>query len=408
MSTMTGNFLEVYGPTLQSFVPEFNKLKKAITFSKEDMVGNKYHQPFWTSLEHGVAYAGANAGAFDLATAVAAEMVDAQVEPAQIVLCSSMDYETAFRAANGGKKAFVDATKGMVENMMKSVSKRLELDLLRGRMGLGKVSSNSSGTLSIYPATWSTALWGGLRNCVIEAFDSQSATANQYNGDLTITSVDPANMTVTVTGTNSAVVDGAYLYFKGARTTTAHKSMAGLDAIITNTGSLFNVDAATYSGWKGNTKSSVGTISMGAILSGVTLGVANGLEGDVEVYLNPRAWQVCNTDLSGLRRTDGSYSSAKGENGVENIVYHGQNGKVTLVSHPFVWEGDAYIIPTKKFKRIGSTDITFSRPNQPGEIFRELPTKAGYELRCYSGQSLFCEAPSECVKLTGITYPTGS
>ena len=56
--------------------------------------------------------------------------------------------------------------------------------------------------------------------------------------------------------------------------------------------------------------------------------------------------------------------------------------------------------------RVGSTDITFKRPGQADNFFRDLDSAAGYELRCFTDQALFCMAPGKQVCITGIVNQT--
>lgn len=52
--------------------------------------------------------------------------------------------------------------------------------------------------------------------------------------------------------------------------------------------------------------------------------------------------------------------------------------------------------------RVGSTDMTFKRPGQGEEFFRDLENAAAYELRLYSDQAVFCMAPGKNVIVTAI------
>ena len=52
--------------------------------------------------------------------------------------------------------------------------------------------------------------------------------------------------------------------------------------------------------------------------------------------------------------------------------------------------------------RIGSTDVTFKRPDQGDTFFREIEDAAGYELRAYSDQALLCFSPGKNTLISGI------
>lgn len=402
-TTLSGLFKIVYGEDVVNLLPDFAKLVKMIPFREREKIGDQYQIPVKLQHEHGFTYGAAGDGAYTLNSPIAGFIGKALVQAFQITERSQLDYESAFKAANGGERAFRDATEVLVENMVESFAKRLELSMLYGQQGLGQVLSNTAGALVITTASWAPGIWSGMKDCILEAFDSQAATANQHNGDLTVTSVDITTRTITVSGTSAAVVANDFLYYKGSRTTTAHKEMAGLDKIILNTGTLFNIDAASYELWRGNTYNVGGAISFNKIQQAISQAVAMGLNEKVAVLLAPSRWATLNTDLAALRMLDSSYNPKEGENGFESLMFHSVSGPVEIISHPFVKEGEGFILPLKRIKRVGATDVTFKRPGRPDEIFVELPSNNGYELRQYCNQSVFIEAPAMCVKLTGIT-----
>lgn len=402
-TTLDGLFKTVYGDSQINMLPDFAILSRKVRFSPSEKIGQRYEVPVKLQYEGGFSYGASGDGAFTLNSAIAGKIARAQVDASQIVLRSQLDYESAFKAASGGKQAFQDATQALVENMMESFAKRQELSMLYGQRGLGTVLTNTSGALVISDATWSPGIWVGMKDAVLEAFTTVADSATQHNGDLTISAVDLASKTVTVTGTSGAVVAGDILFFKGARTTTAHKDMVGLDKILVNTGSLFNISAASYELWKATSYDCAGAVSMEKALNAAAQAVPLGLKEKSMLALAAKRWAKLNNDLSALRRADSSYDSAKFENGVDGITYHGVSGDIEIVSHPFVKEGEGLLVPEKRLKRVGSTDVTFRRPGNANNIFRELESSAGFELRAYSDQQIFCETPSYCVKLTGIT-----
>jgi hypothetical protein len=89
------------------------------------------------------------------------------------------------------------------------------------------------------------------------------------------------------------------------------------------------------------------------------------------------------------------------ENGSNNLVFFGQNGKIEIHASLFCKEGYAYVFPPKELERIGSSDITFERPGMEGKFFREMESANGYELRAYTDQALFTSAPG---KMTVLKY----
>jgi hypothetical protein len=103
---------------------------------------------------------------------------------------------------------------------------------------------------------------------------------------------------------------------------------------------------------------------------------------------------------------DSSYSSREVVNGFDAIVFHSQNGKISVIAHKYVKEGEAFMLPLSECVRVGSTDVTFNIPGtQNGQVFQQSPTQAGYQFRVYSAQQLLFTRPASGVLLTGITYP---
>lgn len=410
-STLSGLFKEVYGDDVMTLVPDSAKLIKIVPFVSEDkQIGNKYHQPVILSHEQGFTYAAYDAGAFALNDSVALAMQDAQVSSSQILLRTSISYDAAARASSS-KKAFQKATQLIVENMIESMSKRVEISNIYGLTGIGKcnTSANVDAThtkITLTTESWASGIWAGMEGARLDIY--YGAVQETANAVAIVTAVDSANRIITISGhaTDITAIDAAILahaglvdlYFYGTYGT----EMAGLDKIITNSGTLFNISAANYALWAGNSYAAGGALTMGKLLSAVSKAVDRGLNEDCTCLLNPATWGNVMSDLSALRRYDGSYDKNKAENGVQKISFYSQNGKIDLVSHNIIKEGESFIFPHKKAKRIGAQDMSFKTPGREDEIFLQLAAYAGFELRNYTDQALFLETPARAVKITGI------
>lgn len=359
-------------------------------------------------------------------------MQDAQVQGAQMLLRSAMSYDAAARSSNS-KKAFVKGTELLVENMMESLTKRLEISLLHGQRGIAEIAvggfdesapGSTTASFVITDASFAAGIWSGIEGAKLVFFSDSSDTISagtnlDTNSDadknLIVTAVNVDTKTITVSGSAGAIEDindisvskALRVYFKGTVSGTGvsftSNEMAGLRKIISNTGVLFNINAATYNLWKGNDATTSGKITFDKVLSAVGKAVQRGLNEKVVACVNPDTWAALASELAALRRLDGSYDKRKGENGHESLVYYGQNGEIELISHNVVKAGEIYIFPPKRCKRIGAQEISFKTPGRDDEIFLHLPNNAGFELRLYSDQSLFVETPARCVYLTGFT-----
>ena len=400
VDTLNGLFKESYADKIKDLVPEGVKLLNMISFnSSEKAPGNLFHAPVTLGLEHGFTYGGSNGEVFLLNSAVASPMRDAQVRGCELVLVSALSIGAAARSVSS-KNSFEQATKRLVQIMLKSMHIRLEAQILYGGVGIGRISSISGTTITICASDWAPGIWAGAKNMQIET-RSQAGTRR---GDCTVESVDLSARTITVdvvpsgtTGNTDSENSGAdNIWFKGAY----GKEFSGLHKMITNTGTIFNIDAAEYDLFKGNIVE-VGTDFVSAdafidfehIEEAIAVAMEKGLMDEKVIALvNPKQWNKLMTDLAAKRQYDTSYSEKEFKQGAKSIKFYGQNGEIEVVSSLFVKEGFAYVFPPSELERIGSTDVTFEQPGFEGRFFRLMDSANGYELRCYTDQALFSNA----------------
>lgn len=409
VATLDGHFKEVYASKIRDLVPEGMKMLKLAEFSAaEKLLGNLYHQPVVLGLEHGFTYGGSAGEAFLLNAAVASPNRDAQVKGHELVLVSAISVGAASRSISS-KAAFEQETKRLVQNMLKSTQIRMEIQLMYGQSGIGKVAIVAGNVLTICASEWAAGIWSGSKNAALE-IRSQAGTlrgtCNVVKPNLKDQTVEVDVMPVGVSGNpDSEDANADVIYFKGAY----QKEFAGLHKIITNNTSIFNIDAAEFDLFKGNvvfcgtSEAAKAFISFEKVEEAIALCMEKGLtEEDVVCLVNPKHWNKLMTEQAAKRQYDSSYSSEKMENGSKSLVFYGQNGKIEIHASLFVKEGFAYIFPPAELERIGSSDITFERPGFPGKFFKEMESANGYELRCYSDQALFTSAPGKMAVLKYI------
>lgn len=410
-ATLTGNFKQIYGERILDLIPTLTRITRMLDFRYAEALGDKFNQPVDLSQEHGVTYAAANTENITLLDPTAGQMANALVDGSQIYARSRVNYEAMVKANAAGTKAFAQATRYIVKRLTNAAGKRLEAMMLHGRRGWGALASVSgSGTTRawvITEASWAAGLWAGAKNMTLDVFAANySGSKVNSNAKVTIVSVDIVNRTLNVSGNATdltAIVAGMHLFPESASPTT---ECAGIDAVIRNTGTLFNIDASSYELWKGHVVSSVGRPTMTAFLGGVRRAVELGLIEDTTAIVSPKCFEVLNDDVAALRKYDSSYSTKEGVNGVEEIKYHGQSGTLTIMPHLFQKNGQAHIIAEKEWKRVGATDLTFINRGANGEdkLILELPNSPAAEMRCMFHGALFCEAPAHAVVLDGLTY----
>lgn len=412
---LNGLFKMAYADQIQNLIPDESLLTRAIKFQGRDyLLGNQYNQPVIVRSEQGFTYSRPNNGTFTLNPASSMKTQNAIVDGFIILEQSGISYEAVARSDN--VNSFRNAVDLVMGDAMESFGRRLEISLLYGQSptGIGGITtattaSSTSATISFATGQWSAGLWTPLEGAGLDVYNS-GGTALNTNGAVTVASIDVVAKTITVSGASAditAIVGGvgagSYLRFYSAGTNGADEAV-GLDKIMLNTGTLFGIDAATYSLWKANTYSVGGALTLAKIQAGVAVAAARGLSEDVEVYVNPSVWQELSTEQVAYRMLDSSYSAKKVVNGFEALEFHSQNGKLSVLAHKYVKEGEAFLLPTKRAVRIGSSDVSFNIPGTDnGQIFIQNPTTAGFTFRIFSQQSLLVTRPAVCIKFTSIS-----
>jgi len=496
LTTLNGFYKQIYGDSLINLIPESAKFIKEVPFERRKKLGDYYNVPVVLQAEQGFTYNDGDGTAFALNGALAMGTRNAKVRGAEKVLQSQISYKAA-AAATSNKEAFADATSTLFENMVESMSNRLELSSFYGGSSLGNGSGSgangssmgaatfqqvtttitvttannhglivgdtvlfkddvgsvtaTSGTLltataktftmacstgttsagtacTISPfvkrssttawyyidrSQWSTGLWAGKVGAELQFYKDDDTTLISSSTDavFTISSIDPVYKRIGLTGSPAGITaligvvkadfdDGIDVYFNASK----GKDFLGIDKIITTSGTLFDIVNTTYTLFKGNEYTASGALSLNTIISATENAVAQGLMEDVCAYVPISAWNTLAATEAGLRRYDSSYKNSIAENGVQKLAFYGANGKIEIEPHPIVKAGEVFIIPKKQFIRVGATDVTFQTPGMDAtEIFLQLPSNAGYEVRAYADQALLCMAPAKCTKVTGFT-----
>lgn len=398
-STLNGLFKEVYADKVMNLVPDNVCLLNMIDFVPQDKVtGNLYHQPVILGHEHGMSYGGTAGNAFNLNAAIAGQVRDATIQGYEFLLRTQIGYSVAARSAKS-QAAFERGTKLIVANMIRSFAKRLECCLFYGNLELAQVGSTvTAATLvPISAASWAPGIWVGAEAASIQIY---SADLSTLRGTFAIANVDLVAQTLTLDAAATLTV-GDRILFNGAN----GNEFKGLQAIITEQTNLFGISPAQYSLFEGNVYDAGSSdLSFAKIQQAIARGVEKGLDEDVVCLVNPRTWAKLLTDQAAMRLYDSNYRTDEMENGGQRIKFYAQNGVVEIRPCTYVKQGLAFILPPEELMRVGSTDVTFRLPGreQQDEFFLELPTAAGFELRAYSDQALFCAAPGKLILIDNI------
>lgn len=409
VSKLNGWFKDLHGK-FQDNIPEAAKLEGMIgPLVKAQKVGRNFLFPVELSLPQGVTYAAAGDGAFAFEDTVPGEMKEATIDGSQLVVSDILDYESAAKATEEGQGAYGDAGERLIKRMRKAGHKRIEMSMWYGQTWLAQISScttsGSTRVCVIKTAEWATGLWTGMKNMKVDVYTTSALSSKVGTGvTLVVDSVDVANRTLTLSGTDYAsVLADHYIVPRNS----VGKDMAGVGKIVTNTGSLFGISAATYELWAGNTFSAQSqAFSLKKLQDAISDAVGKGLDEKATCFVSNRTWANLCTDQAALRKYDASYGE-KAKNGFRSLEMVSQNGTLEIVPHTIIKEGEAWILPVDRFMKIGAQDFSFDVPGRKEQYFDNATNSsgqalAGYRLMGYGHLAIIHGAPGMCTKVTSI------
>lgn len=411
VSTMTGNFKNIYKGSFIDKLPASSKLMREMSMSNSTAVGDYLAVPVELQHEHGITYAAPRSGRTTLLASNAGQSQQALVEGYQIFGRAEVDYEAMAKASSAGEKAFMAATRLVVKRLTRTGGKRSEMAILHGRRGWGTIESVSgSGTTRTWVITAGTfipACWAGSIAMTLDVF-AANFTGSKVNSNAAVTitgvNLDSATRTLAVSGNATDltnIVAGMQIF---PETSSPTNDMPGIDYTTRLTsGTLWNINATTYELWRGNTVSSSGAPGFAKIIGGVQRAAELGLEDTTMAIVSPAYFTRLTEDFASLQKFDYSYNAKKGDQGIEEIVFHGQTGLTRIVPHLYQKPEQVHIICMDEWQRVGAAELDFKFPEGNSPFF-PVPDVASHELRIYGNFAPFCEAPSHQVVLTGVTY----
>lgn len=391
-SSLPSRLKEKYNGDISTLVPGANHLCK-LPFRDDLVIGKQAVFDVQLSDELGFSQ---GQGSVTLNGAIAQTAEKCTVDAYSLILQYHASYDLISRADKGDKVAFANFNNNKFIPATESFQRRQEVLHMYGREGLGKVTGNSSGTLTISADTWCPTLWMALKGAKIEAWTAKTG-GSQHDGDLVVSSINVTNRTVTVTGTNTAVVANDHLFFKGSH----DAGHIGLMSIARNTGTLFGISAATHALWAANFYD-VGTsgLTMGKILEAAGNSANKGCFEKLICKVPVKCFQNLVADEASLREYGASYSEEKAKNGFKKISFFGASGEIEIVPYLYMKEGEFLMYPERWTYIIGSSKMTMEVAGD--KMFFDVATTSDKEGRLFSDLQIFCERPGY------ITYGTRS
>lgn len=396
MTQLNGWFKTSYADKIESLIPDsVLYAREAKELPAEKQPGGGYSVPVTLTSEQGVTKASSNAGAFSLNSPIAMSTDQTSLAGSQLLIRSALDYETIFRSKN--KNAFVSATKGVVENILKSAYFYLEADIMWGKTGIGLVSGIAANVITLTTASFASGLWLGSENRRLRI----ETAAGVLRGECSVSSYDLEARTVTVDAAPAGVAATDVIYFAADGASGAN-CMSGLySAMTTTTGDLWGISTTSYGLWRSASayNASNAPLSFNKVMKAI-VGTANKGLGDdiseIDLVVNPSTFSDLGNDLAALRSIDSSYKSVEAENGFEGLQFNCPAGKVTIKQTKCMKEGFAFLHPkiSRCIEIVGSSPKpTFELPgmvsNGEKQYLRTMENNAGVETRIYWNGAAF-------------------
>lgn len=385
LTTLNGNFKYVYGDDVLKVKPEDILFLEDIPFESKARLGRQYLVPVPLVMPQSFSM-GVSTVALNLNVSVAGTWKEASVDGYQSVVRDQMAYATASRAASS-KAAFKNETQIMVEFIRTSHMMKLETLMLYGQSGLGVVGAVAADTITVSLPTWGPGIWTGAETMRIQIVSAGGIIKKTA----TIATVDLDNNAITLNpGEGAGIVATDVIYFEN----NFGNEFAGIHRILTNTGTIFGIDAGQFNMWRATSYSAGNaTLTFEKIIRAAAKARPKGARGKIKLYVNPKSFaDLENTIEAGVRVVDSSYNPRIIERGTQNLKFYAAGGVIEIQVHDIVWEGYAYgLIQDGTWKRIGSTDTTFSIPGQPGNYYIHLQQQAAYELRSWADFAPFSQ-----------------
>lgn len=404
-SAASGFTKEIFGELNEARM-ESTVLQNIIKFDTENKLGEALSEAVWLTRPTSVSY---NPGANDLEDGIASQSQEFRLSGKEVVVREAVILKL-LASAQGDRQAFRNLYKQLITNIYMEAKRRLEIQLMYGGLSIGRANAAATGSSTtrdvvISAATWAPGMWAGAEGTRLDAYNS--TTQLNTNAVILVTGVDFDTRTVSLSGNATDLTaltsagTAAEFYFRGAY----GNEPDGLIKIVGLTGSYGNINAASFTGWKGNTQSCAGgdlTFDLIGKLVAKAMG-RGGLEDNVIVICGNDSWNGLNTQLQALRTIDQSFKP-DGEVGHEGISYRQGNVRVKVKASPFCKGGDAAMFPESGnyHARVGATDVTMENPASKGDYIITHTNKHVAEFRCWYDQALKMRAPAKCGLFTNV------
>lgn len=399
-------------------IPEFGILQEMIKFQEVAKTGELYEELIVTRRSHGVTFARTTKRTdYNLQAARSYMTQPAQAAPSEIVMRERIAYGMLAAAEAKGDRAYASAIKESLKSVATSHRFYVEYGFLYGGTGVGTgsnaglgisdtagASATTSQAYTIKQISWASGIWAQMTNAEVDCYDPTLTTKRNGTSPFIVVSVLHSTRVVNMTNATAADADAVAVGDIFVPRASKGENCDGLDSILTNTGTLFALDASTYDIWAGNVKTAGAAPATILTLHGaMNMAVGRGLAGEFTWLVNNFVFQDLVDDTTALRRFVEDTKTEVTQGTMSLDFYGANNGRMRIISHPMVKCGDAFGIKAKTFIRGGDSDLVRGLPGTPGEdFFYQVDGVAAVEIRNFSSQFIMSKEPSHNVKLYNI------
>ena len=409
------NFKTRYGKFINP-LPADNTFAKYSEFvGAEERPGKQFEFPVQVSIEHGQTHDVSDT-AFVLESAIDSVLKNAVIDGATIMMVGNLPYTVIARGKNGAANgnsggAFWKPIDLKTKGLMQGGELYRELALMYGpgtasaALGnIGAVAASVSGANLAAPqvvrlttGTWAPGIWNTFINGKVDVYQSDGSTLRESDVSVTAVSQTNCRLTLSKSGSTNTVAVGDVLIPKTAK----GKSCVGIQAILENSGTLFNISAADYPMWKALSFAVGGAMSRAQIMRFAARMFPSGVTGGGRLFVAAPAFADLSEEANALQRYTSNTDKVKRQ-GAENLEYTTAIGDFEVALHKYMKQALGFFISKNVLKRVGTTDLTFSLPGTNQWFYQELANQAGSQIRIFSNQAPIIEIPYYCGIFTGI------
>jgi len=437
VTSAAGLFKKVYGD-LKDILPEGYVALELFKFDERKKAGSLIAIPVVTTAENGVTFG--DGGQVTFADAQAGSVKEAQVTPYECFISSGILTSALSRSAKEGESSVKKASATVVKNNLKSHMRFLEQAAMYGQdtVGLGSLSYDTvtfrgatltAGACTVGGVTFATGgvntsakkvliavgqqssgIWLGSEGMEVEEWTAGAVVAGGASSGKVV-SVDLHNGIIELDFTPTAA-SGANSHYLVLKQCGLSGMMAGVKKILTNASTLFNINAAAVSLFRGVQATISGKLTWAKLMDKLSIACNQGLSSDVTIIVLFESWATLLAEQSALRSYDQSYDPSELSNGAKSLSFSFINGAVMVKPSRFCRRGDAFIISNDGAHRYGSCDVSMKVPGldslSDGSMLQQPVTTNVFVFRSYSDQAIFMDAPAQNVYISGINPESAS